>query len=477
MEIKTFEQRDEFKRKPIAENIIKLLASDIDISPMVIDGSWGTGKTEFCQKLIELMRQEEPGYQPVYIDAFQSDYSGEPLLALLAQIIKDCTPEDEDNGEPSEKRKTLTKKFAKAAGFVVKTVAKAATGHLLKQSAESLAEGFQQVMENTNDAEIAAEKVSDTMVELSDKAIDSTIEILLKEQMDAEKNLGALRCCLSEFAADKPIVLFIDELDRCRPDYAVEMLETIKHVFDVPNVKVVLITNTQQLRAAINHRYGLSVDSHRYLNKFLKYSFNLPEKALDGYEDYQILASVKYFSVLVEKSTILKETKLVNQGDSIFSFASSLVERNGISLREVETFVRHLEIYQRVSKGLDNDIIFGYQLLRITAVFMFCFAPAVVETIHRNKTNAKQIAHLLGISHLPDFTAKEYRRSFADIVAVMLAQESTFNSQEFHSSDEEVMVHWKEWKQICFQEKYSFGREPDNIFSPIKETFNYLGLV
>ncbi|MBS9778043.1 MAG: hypothetical protein KGV50_04690 [Gammaproteobacteria bacterium] len=47
----TFENRDEFQRKPIAEKIIQLLKSEIDISPLMIDGNWGIGKTEFCCKL------------------------------------------------------------------------------------------------------------------------------------------------------------------------------------------------------------------------------------------------------------------------------------------------------------------------------------------------------------------------------------------------------------------------------------------
>lgn len=109
---KTFDTHDEFKRKPIAENIIRLLTSPIDLSPMVIDGGWGTGKTEFCQKLIRLMQQQHPDYQPVYIDAFRSDHSGEPLLALLAEIIKACTPEDTGD-QPSEQRKILRGKSRK----------------------------------------------------------------------------------------------------------------------------------------------------------------------------------------------------------------------------------------------------------------------------------------------------------------------------------------------------------------------------
>ena len=55
----TFDKRDEFNRKPIAEKIITLLESDIDVSPLLIDGDWGTGKSEFCQKLINLMDKEK----------------------------------------------------------------------------------------------------------------------------------------------------------------------------------------------------------------------------------------------------------------------------------------------------------------------------------------------------------------------------------------------------------------------------------
>ena len=121
---------------------------------MVIDGGWGTGKTEFCQKLIRLMQQQHPDYQPVYIDAFRSDHSGEPLLALLAEIIKTCTPEDTGE-QPSEQRKEMTKKVAKAAGFVMKTVAKAAVGHVLKQNMEDLAEGMNQIINDKQEAKNA----------------------------------------------------------------------------------------------------------------------------------------------------------------------------------------------------------------------------------------------------------------------------------------------------------------------------------
>lgn len=54
----TFTDRDEFQRKAVAEKVSRLLNSDIDVSPMIVDGSWGTGKTEFCHKLINMMGED-----------------------------------------------------------------------------------------------------------------------------------------------------------------------------------------------------------------------------------------------------------------------------------------------------------------------------------------------------------------------------------------------------------------------------------
>ena len=388
LENPTFDTQDEFNRKPIAENIIRLLTSDTDLSPMVIDGGWGTGKTEFCQKLIRLMQQQHPDYQPVYIDAFRSDHSGEPLLALLAEIIKTCTPEDTSE-QPSEQRKNITRKIAKAARFGIKTVAKAAASHLLKQSTDDLAEEFQQIINDGQDADSLAETVTDAAATIASHTIDATVEALLKEQIEAEKNLETLKACLKELAADKPIILFIDELDRCRPDYAVDMLEVIKHVFDVENVKVVLVTNTKQLRAAINHRYGVEVDAHKYLNKFLKYSFTLPDKVAVPFEVERALVSVEYFKQLIRKSHIADQLKDLIEENNIMSSISDMIEGGHISLREVEQLVQVLEIYYSLSQELNRKLIWEYKLPRIIAIFIFCFCPSLIDDINQNITKSQ----------------------------------------------------------------------------------------
>ena len=334
------------------------------------------------------MQQQHPDYQPVYIDAFRSDHSGEPLLALLAEIIKTCTPEDTSE-QPSEQRKNITRKIAKAARFGIKTVAKAAASHLLKQSTDDLAEEFQQIINDGQDADSLAETVTDAAATIASHTIDATVEALLKEQIEAEKNLETLKACLKELAADKPIILFIDELDRCRPDYAVDMLEVIKHVFDVENVKVVLVTNTKQLRAAINHRYGVEVDAHKYLNKFLKYSFTLPDKVAVPFEVERALVSVEYFKQLIRKSHIADQLKDLIEENNIMSSISDMIEGGHISLREVEQLVQVLEIYYSLSQELNRKLIWEYKLPRIIAIFIFCFCPSLIDDINQNITKSQ----------------------------------------------------------------------------------------
>ena len=428
----TFDTQDEFNRKPIAENIIRLLTSSIDLSPMVIDGGWGTGKTKFCQKLIQLMQEQHRDYQPVYIDAFRSDHSGEPLLALLAEIIKACTPEDTGE-QPSEQRKNITRKVAKAAGFVMKTVTKAAVGHVLKQNTDDLAEGLQKIMNDGQDADSLAETVTDAAATIASHTIDATVEALLREQIEAEKNLETLKACLKELAADKPIILFIDELDRCRPDYAVDMLEVIKHVFDVENVKVVLVTNTKQLRAAINHRYGVEVDAQKYLDKFLKYSFALPE--VIGGTNYLVrkyyLVTIIYFHKLIRSSPMFNQFK-----DSIYNeyniyFISDMMERNNISLRETERFVHHLEIYLTLRGELKKERRIEYNLLIILGVYIFCFYPSLINDIYKERMDAKDIAQLFNIQSWPSMPEDRKRFNCADLMAVMLIRHSNLSDKRF----------------------------------------------
>lgn len=469
---KTFATHDEFNRKPIAENIIRLLTSDIDLSPMVIDGGWGTGKTEFCQKLIRLMQQQHPDYQPVYIDAFRSDHSGEPLLALLAEIIKACTPEDTD-GQQSE-RKRLTREISKLVKFVIKTGANALSHYFLKQSMDDLAEKFRQITSDEQEAKNVAETVTDVAAKITDYTIDATVEALLKEQIEAEKNLETLKACLTELAADNPIILFIDELDRCRPDYAVDMLEVIKHVFDIENVKVVLVTNTKQLRAAINHRYGAEVDAQKYLDKFLKYSFALPDKIVAPFEMVQALVSVEYFKQLIRDGNL---KGLIGQEITI-KFISDLIERNDLSLRETERLVRFLEIYHSLSQKLSSTTSCQYALLlHVTGVFIFCFYPELMDGFNKHRVDTKDLARLFNLQSLPRVPLNRSNINFTDVIAVMLITFNDIKDTSFEFVTSEHKEYWAKHINETFLENPDiFPLGINDVLSILKETFQVLSL-
>ena len=465
---KTFATHDEFNRKPIAENIIRLLTSDIDLSPMVIDGGWGTGKTEFCQKLIRLIEQQQLNYQPVYIDAFRSDHSGEPLLALLAEIIKACTPEDTD-GQPSEKRKNITRNFSKVAKFGIKTALNAGFRYLFKQGMDELVDEFRQDGSNEQEVKNAAETVTDVAAKITDYTIDETVEALLKEQIEAEKNLETLKDYLKGLAANKPIILFIDELDRCRPDYAVDMLEVIKHVFDVENVKVVLVTNTKQLRAAINHRYGAEVDAQKYLDKFLKYSFALPEKVVAQTEQDRVWVSIHHFGQLIKGRDI---GEVLFSGYRVMECINEMIKRNNLSLRETERLVRFLEIYHSLSHGFGARNELPTLWLRVVGVFIFCFYPSLMDDINKNRTDAGEFAQLFNLQSWPDMPDDPYDVKEVDVIAVMLILNSKIEDPRFMlQGASEQNSYW----QARIAERFRKGTM-DLVLSILKETFRVLSL-
>ena len=366
--------RDEFNRKSIAEKAIKLLKSDIDISPMVIDGGWGTGKTEFCHKLINLIK-EDSTHNIIYIDAFKADHVDEPLMTVLAEIIK-ILPE-------GPRRKAFINRVLPAVRYTIKTVAKAGVSHLLRQDFADLANDFDEVIQKA-----------------ADDSIDKTAELILKDHVEAEKSLKALQTALTAIASQYPIIIFIDELDRCRPNFAIDMLEIIKHTFDVNGVRFVLVTNTQQLRASINHCYGQAVDAQRYLDKFIKFRFELSPRSDRDFRS-TVLAASDYFFALTREKGIMTNNNVMDP--YIKAAITNLVQYKNLSLREIETLVRHMQIAQSLSnsKIFNIDQRFGIILLNTICIMMICFRPELLSQVKNGVMDAGLFGEFLGVESLP----------------------------------------------------------------------------
>ncbi|MDK2993697.1 KAP family NTPase [Enterobacter hormaechei] len=365
----TFDTRDEYQRRAIAEKLETLLDSNLDISPLVIDGYWGTGKTEFSLKLCNLLSKNTEERIVIYIDAFKEDHCEDPLLSITAAIA---------NVLPEKEKRELIKKAVPAIKFGVKTALKAGAGWILRQNTDGLTEEFQQAIKDTSNA-----------------AIDGTIENLISEHMESESNIKALNNKLRELSTNKKIILIIDELDRCRPTFAVELLEKIKHIFDAPNVNFILVANLSQLKAAINHVYGSSVDSQNYLDKFIKYIVRLPDTFKpDGFQAFH--TSHTHWDILVEKSTLTQPIRM-----ALSERIEEVINARQLSLREIECLHRYLEVYQLFSKNSISDKnIYVYNLTRFLAVYTYCFGDKSKLRNANSTETLNEIARVLNIDNI-----------------------------------------------------------------------------
>ena len=444
----TFNERDEFQRRSIAEKAIKLLKSDIDISPMVIDGSWGTGKTEFCHKLINLMKEDDT-HNIIYIDAFKADHVDEPLLTVLAEIIK-ILPE-------GPRRKAFINRVLPAVRYTLKTVAKASVSHILRQDFVDISNDFDDVIQKA-----------------ADDSIDKTAELILKDHVEAEKSLKTLQNALTVIASQGPIIIFIDELDRCRPNFAVDMLEIIKHTFDVPDVSFVLVTNTQQLRASINHCYGQAVDAQRYLDKFIKFRFELSPHSTRDLNSPVLAATEHFFKLAIDKRCL--PNNLLGQ-NNFRKAIEHLVKHQNLSLREIETLILHIQIVQSISnpKIFSEGMYFGYILLKLIAVMLVCFQPTLLNAIKHEYIDASLLADFLGVEEIPVIndgtpTYQDMVRPEAfEVMMVILAKDCHQNTEKYTPSEDKK----NEWNGYIkgFMDDIPYNRRAINI---IIETANVM---
>ena len=141
-----------------------------------------------------------------------------------------------------------------------------------------------------------------------------------------KQKLADLAQCIQEDTGH-PLVFLVDELDRCRPTYALEVLERVKHLFDVPNVVFVFGVNRDVLANAVASTYGIE-DGWHYLSKFFVSATPLAERSSSDFRLY-------YFSRLFEAYSG-KEAKIPKSLVEGFVAACAIFECFEIGPREQE---------------------------------------------------------------------------------------------------------------------------------------------
>jgi hypothetical protein len=318
---------DLLNRQGEIENLSILIQNVNSPAVIAIDSRWGTGKTTFIKMWEQQLKHE--GFDPLYFNAWATDFSEDPLVSFLGEMNDGL---EALIGKSDESRQAWSK--AKAVG---KQIAKRSVPALIKIATAGV---------------IDAEKIIED--ELS-KAMESLAGDALDDYLKAKNAITAFHEALTQLieisSKDKPVVIFVDELDRCRPTYAISLLERIKHLFNIEGLVFVLALDKKQLGHSISAVYGDGIDSDGYLRRFIDFEYQLkcPERKNYINSLFSALSLNEYFEVRKKYQELQYDRGYL---ENVFIM---LAECQNLSLREIEQLLASINLALRTAK--ENEYI------------------------------------------------------------------------------------------------------------------------
>lgn len=317
-----------------------------------LNGHWGAGKTEFLKRMYsELITRN---YPTIYIDSWESDFTNDPLTVVSSELLTQLEKCNKDMTDISSNVKDLFGKVIKgtvigAAGMITKaTYGEASVGtEFMKTLYESDNKDFMNQLKDDYSDKITA--INDIRTELSK----------LAEELQTNDD------------SKLPIIVLIDELDRCRPTYAINMLEVIKHFFNTRYFVFVIATDTTQLCESIKAVYGNNFDSKTYLKRFFNRTAELASPDIEYYLN-SLDINNNY-----EKAGYLTDLhlypKVSNEIFDISYYIAHLSKYYQLSIRDVDQLLAKLEACLRCAQK-----VFMAQGI-IQAINMIVLITAIIE--------------------------------------------------------------------------------------------------
>ncbi|MCG9724488.1 KAP family P-loop NTPase fold protein [Vibrio brasiliensis] len=271
----TFDKYTIIDRKPYAKHLTDFLNSKAEQGYVInLNAEWGAGKTTFLQCWYNELKAKHP---VVYFDAWKSDFSHDAMMALMecfnTQLIS-----------PLKENKELYNQI------------KDRVGNLLKVALPSLVVGYLKHKTGTDSDESLLGDISTELgLEINDSELAGALKETMKAMLQQKKQVDGLHAfkgaleelgeCYLDVHKNKstPIYILIDELDRCRPSYAIEVIECVKHFFNTKNFVFVLATDTDQLQHSIKAIYGSGFNSSAYLSRFFDNTLVLSAPSLEEF--------------------------------------------------------------------------------------------------------------------------------------------------------------------------------------------------
>ena len=300
---------DRMNRGGDIEKLTRLIGGMTEPFTLCINASWGAGKTTFVKLWKDALKEQ--GINSIYFSAWEEDFTREPLIALLGEM----------QGYVNEH---LDKTIKEKMGEVIKSFTEVGV-RLLANTPSTLAKAF------------IKQKVGIDCDDLIDSLKSQVAESIKKYQEDkqiVEQFKKLLAQVVAGLAGNKPFVIFIDELDRCRPLYAIEFLERVKHLFGVRGLIFVLSIDKEQLGESIKSQYG-DIVIERYFMRFFDWTYMLRN------------SSVEDFCAGLYGNVLAREPRAKQEDEMNVLLAERLA---GDNLREIEQCFKYLGLVVKMDR-------------------------------------------------------------------------------------------------------------------------------
>jgi len=269
---------DLLDRGPHVRAITDLLLKTEGNFVMTTSSPWGTGKTTFMRMWKAWLEHE--GHPCILFNAWENDYIDNPFLTFIAEMYEQLYALE---GKGRRARRTALTKL--------KTAGKKLFPKLLSLGLKTglgVSVDFEKIgKELFKDGEFDLSKLGEGLTQIMGDSMEAYASDALENHKttkklkdDFKKNL---RTVVKNLNGNQKMFFFVDELDRCKPTYAVELLEVVKHLFDVEGIIFVLSLDREQLGHSVRSAYGEGVDADGYLRRFIDLEYRIQKPTVDQF--------------------------------------------------------------------------------------------------------------------------------------------------------------------------------------------------
>lgn len=363
-------KNDRLNRKPFAESLMSLITHIEDNLVLSLDGQWGDGKTTFVKMWQVLL--EKNGIKTIYFDAFTNDYFDDPFVALVGNITSLLEKANPKRKQMQELKAKASKVGVQLLSLGARVGIKAATLGILKDTEIDQLKGV--VGDIASSTSNFASKIIEEKLNTYKGDVDAIKEFKDKLQEIAEETFVKNK---------KPVVFIVDELDRCKPIYALNLMEKIKHLFSVKHIVFLLVMHKEQLEQSVRCLYGPNIDAGTYLQKFINIEWKLPKNEEDRFEsDYQ-----KYCTTLLE----LHELDTGDNPRYLQEYMELFARGLKFTLRDLQRCYTNLVLFYSASRNM-----FKNDSLVALLVALKVKKPDLFEALKSRTLSLKELLDNLG---------------------------------------------------------------------------------